>query len=167
MGWYAIFVNSTKEEEVKEWINFYFKDEDIKVCVPKRKLYEIKLGLKKEVLKPLLIGYVLLKIDMDLIKYKKIIKLPYVINVLGNENYYTEIPNEEIDHIIELIDENDVIDNSEIVIKNNEIIALSGPLLGKVDRIVKLNKRAKRAKLEFNILGEIKHLDVSVDIKYM
>ena len=60
MKWYAIFVETGREEEVQKFIELLFPDEEIRTLVPKRKLIERKQG-KHETIKNLIPGYVLTK----------------------------------------------------------------------------------------------------------
>ncbi|MBM7616193.1 transcription termination/antitermination NusG family protein [Alkaliphilus hydrothermalis] len=40
MEWYVLFVESGKEEIVKNWLNFYFDKQSLHALIPKRKLVE-------------------------------------------------------------------------------------------------------------------------------
>ena len=65
MEWYAIFVETGREEEVQKFIELLFPDEEIRTLVPKRKLIERKLGKTYETIKTLITGYVLTFTNMS------------------------------------------------------------------------------------------------------
>jgi transcription termination/antitermination protein NusG len=164
MKWYSIFVDTGKEDEVKHWLEYSFEKYDLESLVPKRKLIEKKNGVRSRVLKPLLPGYVLIRTEMDFEKYHKIVKLPHVTKILRVSNYYTEIPEEEIDCILCLIDEKGIIDFSKIFVDGENVIVIDGPLLGKEGIIVRINKRQNRAKIKLDFMGKIKFFDVGIEI---
>ncbi|MEN8907426.1 MAG: antiterminator LoaP [Clostridiales bacterium] len=162
MKWYAIFVIAGKEDEVQKWIYYNYGKNDIYAVVPKRKLLEKKKGVKKEVVKNLFKGYVLIKTEMNNEKFKKIIKIPFVIDILGTGSYFSEIPKNEVKHILKLVNNDGVIEFSKITIDGNRVFIKSGPLMESEFEIIKIDIRKSRAKIKFNFLNEEKYIDVGV-----
>ena len=103
MKWYALFVETGREILVQKWIRYFFDKSDCYAVVPKRKLFEKKQGIKKQVIKIMFPGYVFIHTDMCIEVYYKLAAVPNIIKVLSNGSYWSYIDNNEIEPIIKLI----------------------------------------------------------------
>ena len=65
MHWYALFVKTGEEEQMRKFLDILLPDENRKILIPKRKLIERHQGKTYERVRTLLPGYVLIKTDMD------------------------------------------------------------------------------------------------------
>ncbi|MEC0090217.1 antiterminator LoaP [Paenibacillus macquariensis] len=179
MRWYGIFVQSGKEEEVK--INIYQRLGTSKVlcCVPKRKIPEKKNGIICDAIKTIFPGYVFIQTDMDNEKYYKIKSIPEIIKILnyrnkrdisrGNNRFNEEgnfkyIPDIEMENIIKIINENDIVEYSNILFRNDKVLVISGPLKGMEGNIQRIDKHKKRAKLSLEFMGSQKLIDIGIEI---
>lgn len=177
MKWYAVYVQTGREENVRTQL---CKQMDcLHCCIPKRKMLEKKEGVFKEVIRLLFPGYVFICVTMDKYKYNSINSIYGVFKILNyrnerdkkihlgaeyvEENYFKHIPYDEIEPILELVNENDIIDLSKAAFVNNQLCISSGPLKGKEDRITKLDKRHRRARVNFEFLGTSKMIDLGIE----
>ncbi|SDC61880.1 transcriptional antiterminator NusG [Shouchella lonarensis] len=53
---------------------------------------------------------------------------------------------------------------SEVYIKNSRIVVHAGPLKGLEGLIKKFNKRQKRVKVSLNFMGNVKEVDMDVEL---
>lgn len=180
MKWYALFVQTGKEEEVKKFIQRYFEDIPCKCYVPKRVVPEKKNGQFSDIVKMMFPGYILLQTQMSFSVYYNIMKLPYIHSFLNYSNikdiqydqsykneevFFQHIPDEEIRQLQPFIGyESDIMNYSLFGFKNEKLFILSGPLVGMEGRIKKIDKRKRRAKLSVNFMGREKLVDVGFEI---
>nr|WP_154958140.1 antiterminator LoaP [Paenibacillus xylanexedens] len=173
MNWYAIHVETGKEELVKSKIQKKLNYE-CSCLFPKRELMEKKNGVTKNVLKPMFPGYLLLRTDMNFETYYQLKDLTGVLRLLNNNkarhnpihdqesSYFQAISEDEIEVLNNLLDNNGVINFSTLIINNSEITVKSGPLKNLEDKIIKINKRKKRAKVKIQIHESVKVIEVGV-----
>ena len=76
MKWYAIFVETGREEEVQKFIELLFSEGEIRTLVPKRKLIERRQGKTYEIIRNLIPGYVLTHTSMSDELYYKLKSFP-------------------------------------------------------------------------------------------
>lgn len=186
MEWYALFVETGKEEFVKNMIYKLFRGSLFRAVVPKRKLQERKQGKIYEVCKPLFPGYVLLYAEMNLETYYVLKRVPKYFRIL-NKHYYqndnsraykvdrdmriivsepifSTIDKDEMALILQLIGTNDVIDYSTIYFDDKKVSVVEGPLKRLENYIKNIDKRKKRARIVMDFLGNVITLDVGIDI---
>lgn len=164
MDWYALFVKTGKEEIVQKWLDYHFNKMSLHSLVPKRKLIERKAGKTQSIVRKLFPGYILISTDMSITTYKTIKNIPNLINILGNDTYFSRIPEEEILPILNLIGAGDTIGCSKIFIENSKVVVNSGPLKNMEGIIKRIDKRKKRAKVMLNFMGSQKIIDLSIDV---
>lgn len=164
MKWYAIFVETGREEEVQKFIELLFPDEEIRTLVPKRKLIERKQGKTYETIKNLIPGYVLTQTKMSVELYYGLKSLPAVYRVLKDDCEPIPIEKEEMDMILNLTRDGDVIELSDIYKEGNHIKVLKGPLMGMEGIIEKFDHRKKRVKICLEFLGEYKRVDLGANM---
>lgn len=168
MSWYAIFVVNGCEDEICLIIDkikpYLFESLNYNLLVPKRKIYERKQGIKKEVIKKMFPGYVLLETDNITDFYMRAKNLPHIINFLKNNNEFLEVSKEEIHPILHMADKKGLIDISQAFIENEKIAVKEGPLFGREDIIKKVDKRKGRAKVEFILNQNSLLIDLGINI---
>lgn len=164
MNWYAIFVETGREEEVQRYIELLFPDGEIKTLVPKRKLIERRQGKTYERIKTLIPGYVLTQAKMDYDLYYGLKDLPNVYKVLKDDFDPIPIREEEMAMILGLTRQGEVIEISEVYREGKEIKVLSGPLEGLEGIIEKFDHRKKRVKVCIEFLGEYKRVDLGANL---
>jgi len=165
MSWYAIFLKTGNEDAVEQYIKYYFDNSECHPVVPKSRLIEKTKGKYYEVLKPLFPGYLLVDTIMNEYFYYKIKQIPNVYRILCQSGeYYTQIHDEEMEPILQLINKENIIDYSKILIEDSKVFVNSGPLKGLEGFIRKLDKRKGRAKLSLHFMGTIKEVELGVEI---
>ncbi|MCX8129419.1 MAG: antiterminator LoaP [Clostridia bacterium] len=168
MRWYVIFVETGYEEQVCKYINKaitdVFEDVNFNLLVPKRKIYERKQGIRREVVKMMFPGYVLVETDNILDFYLRLKGSPRVIKVLRNKEVFSEITNDEIKQILFLVNENGLIDISEAFIVNDKVQIINGPLYGNEGIIKRIDKRKGRAKVELSINYNSLLIDLGINL---
>lgn len=184
MDWYALSVETGKEDIIGKIIRKYFLPSTVQAIVPKRRLLERKESKTYEVLKIMFPGYVFIKTRMNAGIYYELKRIPMYIKLLNkfNKNEHTisysnseesdelswerfsRIAEEEMALILRLIGKNEVIDYSILYLENTKVIVYNGPLKGLEGIIVKINKRKNRARVAMNFLGNEKYIDVGIEL---
>lgn len=165
LEWYAIFVETNKEETFRKCIDMVYPDDSIETLVPKRKLIERRQGEHYERVLKLFPGYVLVNTDMDEVEmYYKLKSLPTAISVLKNDGYPVTVPREEMEIILALTRYGEVIDFSSLYREGDEIKVISGPLKGLEGIIHRYDHRKKRAKVVLNFLDKEKRVDLGAHL---
>jgi|GEM_PF-135193 len=178
VNWYALFVKTGKEDAVKHQILTRLGDANCKCCVPKRRVPEKKNGQVSHVVKTMFPGYVFIQLEMNFDIYYEIKTIPNIHSLLNftnkkdkelqqnnaEETFFKYIPNEEMTRLLTLINfESDVMEYSQLLIKNGRVTILSGPLVGKEGLLKKIDKHKSRAKLSINFMGGEKLIDVGFE----
>ncbi|MCY9517587.1 antiterminator LoaP [Paenibacillus apiarius] len=185
MKWYVLFVETGKEDMVREMLSNRFDKDKLHCIVPKRRVSERHKGLNYDTTKLLFPGYILINTEMNFETYYKIKAIPKVYCLLNyrnnkydelknyysikfykdsnvEEQYFKELKKEDISLILNLINGDGVIDYSEVFTVNSKVFVKSGPLVGNEAIIKKLDKRKGRAKILLNFFDTSKLVDVGV-----
>lgn len=170
MNWYALYVKTGCEEEVKQVLQQTFEQHALLALVPKRKVPEKKNGMVRQVVKLFFPGYVLIKTSMNPETFYKLKKIPKCFSLVNNGPYYSNecgsyfssISDEEITPLLELLDHEDIIDYSVIRIENSKVLVTSGPLVNKESMIKKVNLHKCRAKILLRFFGKEANIEVGV-----
>ncbi|SFB07784.1 antiterminator LoaP [Clostridium frigidicarnis] len=163
MYWYALFVQTGKEETVSKHIKMHLED-CITTLIPKRIVPEKRNNIWLDVEKKLFPGYILLYTYMDNKKYHILKQIPYVIKLLTTSPHYLPITEDEISLILNLVNKNGIIEYSKISCQNSIITVLDGPLKGYERLIKKLCKHSKRIKVQINFINKTKVVDLGIEI---
>ncbi|KAF6582996.1 MULTISPECIES: antiterminator LoaP [Paenibacillus] len=172
MPWYALFIENGKEEIVQRFIRMYFTESSLISIVPRRKIPEKKEGIMVNSLRLLFPGYILIKTDMTEEIYYTLNKIPCLYKIVSQGCHYSKkegfhlstISDAEIDLIQQLINENEVIDYSQIYVEGSKVTVQSGPLTGLEAIIKKIDKHKKRAKIRLNFMKSERTVDVGIEI---
>lgn len=161
-NWYALFVATGDEDNVKERLVYRFSHSNLKILVPKRRLRERKNGIWHTKIKPLFPGYLLLNGEIKREEYGLLRKVPGVIKLLGDKDKPTEIKGHEIEIIRKLTCGSEIIECSGIQSENQEVIVIDGPLVGLEGYIDSIDRRKGRAKVRLNLMGEPRIVELSI-----
>jgi len=172
MTWYAIFVESGKEELVQTYLELNFKKSDLLSLIPKRKIPEKNGGVIKHIEKKLFPGYILVQTNMDRYTYNKICDIPKIHRIVNTGASYstqqgfriTKLEDKEMAFILSLLNEGGIIEYSQVCLYNSIVNVISGPLFGMESLIKKVDKRKKRAKLQCLFRGKVIKFDVGIKI---
>jgi len=177
MRWYAIFVKTGKEEEVKQALERQITS--CVCCIPKRMVPEKRNGQFVHVVKKMFPSYVFIRVHMNFNLYYQIMRNSnalYFLNFLNKRDrsfwnnswddmpegdFFKWIPDEEMDPILELINlQNDTMEYSTFCLKQDHLAIVEGPLMGMENKIKKINKRSMRAKLAIHFMGVENLVDI-------
>ncbi|NLO09198.1 MAG: antiterminator LoaP [Clostridiales bacterium] len=168
MSWYAIFVESGYEYEFCQFINkaktYLLGDTQFNLLVPRRKVYERKHGIWKEVILKMFPGYVLIQTDSIYQFSYGGREGPHFIRFLKNGYDFLEIQPDEIELILLLADRDGLIDISHANLIQDRLVITDGPLVGREHIIKKIDKRKGRVKVEFTINESIRMIDLGINI---
>lgn len=160
MKWYVLQVMTGKEESLKNHI----QKQGIKAIVPKKIMRERKNGVWRDVTRNLFPSYVFIHTEMDVEIYYKIKPLPYVIKLLGDGNGPIPIEENEVNLLLRLTKDGDPLGLSEVFVEGTNIVVVSGPLSGFEGKIIKLDARRFRAKVDISFIGERKTVELAVNV---
>ncbi|QDX92241.1 antiterminator LoaP [Brevibacillus laterosporus] len=172
VSWYALFVETGKENVVEKILTNHFDQHVFRCLVPKKIVSEKKNGVSYDSIKTLFPGYIFIQTNIISTIYYDLMSIPmtyYMVNCgkYKNDNcqtYYSEIPEEDMNWILQITDKEGLLSYSDVIIEDRQVQVITGPLQGMEAFIKKIDKRKKRAKIEIELLGEIKTLDVGINI---
>ncbi len=162
-NWYAVFVATGDEDNVKERINYKLKDH-LRAVVPKRKMRERKKGIWEDKIRTLFPGYVLLKGDISSNTYYCLRSIPGVIRILTDINGPQQIHKQEIEIICRLTTYGETIGSSRVYTEGGKIIVMDGPLYGMEGYIQSIDKRKGRVKVSLNLMNEFRIVELCVSL---
>jgi len=164
MQWYALFVKTGEEENMRKFLGALLPDNNMKILIPKRKLQERRRGRVYETIRALLPGYVLIKTEMDVDFYYRLKQMPGLIRILRDETEPLPIPEHEIAVILALTSEGDVIGFSQVYKEGDKIKVCKGPMEGLEGIIESYDHRKKRLKVRLELLGQIRKVDLGAEL---
>ena len=162
--WYAGFVKTGDEDNVRKRLEYRFTGKDIHVFVPKRKLRERKNGLWETKIRSLFPGYVLINGLLGYDEYYLMKNIPGLITVLRDRSMFYEIVPDEMKILCSLICNSEIIGTSTILSDSGRIAVVEGPLVGLEGLIVSLNRRKGRVKVRLNFIGEERMVDLDMNV---
>ncbi|NSW90235.1 MAG: antiterminator LoaP [Firmicutes bacterium] len=162
MNWYVAQVMTGKEDGIRKFI----QEQGIKCIVPMKRMRELKQGKWQDVLRIIFPGYVFVitETEMDANIYYRIRPIPGVIKLLGDDKGPIPIMENEVNLILRLTQDGDPLGLSEVFVEGSKIIVVSGPLQGLEGRIVKLDARRFRAKVDISFMGEPRCVDLPINV---
>ena len=113
MNWYAIFVETGKEQEVckriQKEISRTWLDGRYHLLVPQKKIVERRKGVLEEVYRIVFPGYILIETDYINDIYYRTLKIDHLYRYLRCNGSFEEIRLEEISNIVYMANEEGVI----------------------------------------------------------
>ncbi|XOI99311.1 antiterminator LoaP [Paenibacillus polymyxa] len=194
MGWYVLFVETGSEDIVQKYLESQFCQKDLYSIVPKRLVPEKRNGEFYSVVKTLFPGYLLIYTKMTPSLYYELKKIPRSYRMLRNssfeldkiygrsqrhtdfplgeegsidayyDNFFSEIDEVEIRQILNLINDECIIEYSNVIVENSIIRVRSGPLYGMESNICKIDKRKRRAKIALDFFGGERQLELGIEV---
>jgi len=169
MGWYALFVETGKEEQVKKHIQNTIDPSSFgisyELLIAKREVRERINDAFVTVAKKMFPGYILLETENILDFYLKVKskRSEHLFGILRHGGYFKEIRLEEISNIIYMTDSDGVIGISDVFVENDRIIVTKGPLKNYDGFIKKIDRRRHRITTLFMFNGAKRFIDLSVN----
>lgn len=162
-NWYALFVETGQEDNVKERMNYRLNNK-LKLLVPKRKIRERKNGVCIEKIRVLFPGYVLLNGFIEVSDFEMFKNVPGLYKLLKSGYDPLKIDSYEMEVINKLVCNNEIIDTSNVLIEDGKVIVVDGPLLSLEGQVVSIDRRKGRAKVRLDFLGEDRTVDLGINV---
>ncbi|MBD8496935.1 antiterminator LoaP [Paenibacillus arenosi] len=172
MPWYALYVETGKEDAVSKNLNKLLKEYPLQCFIPKKIVPEYRDGTIHDSVCVLFPGYIFIRTEMNADLYYNLKQVPdlyYLVNCGEHKKdkscgYYSIISEEEMNWIYKFTGKQGIVDYSNINIINKKVEVVSGPLKGKEGLIKKVDKRKRRAKIEVSFLNKTSLIDVGIHI---
>lgn len=158
-SWYVLHVKTGREDSLCDILR---NIPNCRALVPKRKLRELRRGNWKTAVKTLFPGYVFVNTFMDAARYYTLTGLPSVIRILGNSYGPQPVTEDEMRLILRISGGGDPPGISSAFIEGGEVIVTDGPLTGMEGRILKVDARRFRAKVNISILGQSRIVELGI-----
>lgn len=159
MNWYVLHVVTGKEEGIRLRIHAL----GMGALVPKRRLRERKNGIWHIRERTLFPGYVFIYSSMDAAAFYTIKQVPGILRILGDDCGPQPLEQTEVSHILRLSGDGAPLGISKVLTEGSGITVLSGPLQGLEGKIVKLDFRRCRAKVNIDLMGEPRVIELGVE----
>lgn len=167
--WYVVNTYSGHEESVKEKLEMRtesmgFQDYIFRVIIPETTEVEIKDGVKKEKVKKMFPGYVLIEMIMSDEAWLVVRNTPGVTGFIGSSGKGakpTPIKQEEIDRILANMGITRTNAEAELNI-NDEVNIINGPFSGMRGRIENIDLENNRLNIIIDLFGQETSVDVEV-----
>lgn len=135
MNWYAIWTRYRHEDLVKMQLN----KKNLEVFLPKIKTLSKRKDRRKIIEKPLFPGYLFTRTELNPESYFKIIRCQGVVRVLGyREDCSAYVPDEVIDSIMKMVQDEKRINIIPEVIKGDKVRIVGGPLDGCIGSVLEI-----------------------------
>ena len=167
--WYVVNTYSGHESKVKEKLDMRINSMDMqenifRVIVPERKEVEIKDGKKKEKIKKLFPGYVLVEMIMSDESWYIVRNTPGVTGFLGSSGKGAKpVPlyPEEVDRIFKEIgyDKDNVVVNYEV---GDKVKIIEGPFKLLSGKILEVDKDNNKAQVAIDLFGQETNVELSL-----
>jgi transcriptional antiterminator NusG len=159
MNWYVAHVLTGKEVEISRKINQL----GIKAITPKRIMREKANGKWKAISRLLFPSYIFFLTEMNVDRYYKLKNIPGIIRLLG-DNFPQPIHDTEVNLLLRLTRDDDPLGISDVFVEGTKVIVNSGPLVGLEGNIVKIDLRRFRAKVNINLMGKPRIVELAVNV---
>jgi transcription antitermination factor NusG len=157
-AWYVIYTKSRTEKKVKIELDF----QEIENYLPIQKRLQQWSDRKKWVEFPLISGYVFVYITP--FEFEKVLRTPGMIGFVKAEGLPAVIPNEQIDSLKRLLQQNEVSFHVDYKLykAGDEIEVIRGPLLGMRGRLITV-KGKKKVAIQLDQVSISVHIEVSLE----
>lgn len=159
MNWYVLHVVTGKEEG----IGLRIRGLGMGALIPKRRMRERKNGIWRIRERTLFPGYVFIYSSMDAAAFHAIKQVPGILRILGDTYGPQPLKQEEVNHILRLSGDGTPLEISKVLAEGAGITVLSGPLRGMEGKIIKLDLRRCRAKVNIDLMGEPRVVELGVE----
>lgn len=179
MPWYALQVYGGNEEKARK--KLLLEHGTVKTLLPQRVLQIRRQGKVSIQKRPFFEGYFFLHWDhpLNTLEARDIVGSlrnlggqPGVIRMTGvtidkqstGSDLVQPVSEDEMEVILELTKENEEVGFSSYMFEGNQIQIVSGPLKGQEAKVVKVDPRKKRIKVEVSLLGRLHKIDLAAEM---
>ena len=137
----------------------------VKLLWPRRRLTIYKKGVKKDTLAPIFPGYIFLETEeLKNETYRNLKKTSGFFRFLRNNQNIEPLSGKDEMLLLHFLSFGEVVDKSTVYFdENNKIKVLHGPLKGLEGKIIKVDKRKRRAKIKLSLYKNSFLIDFSFD----
>jgi len=167
-NYYAIQVKTREEGKFLKLFNALNSETNIRLYFPKRVLDIYKKGSFIPSASPIFPGYVFAELDSenDIIKYKPLLrKTEGFYRFLPSNKNIAPLAGRNLQIVLHFIKKIGSVAGKSLVTfdENSKIVVLSGPLMGLEGKIVKVDKRKKRAKIKLDLYEDSFSIDLAFE----
>ena len=168
--WYVLFVRTGSEEKIVKILNLMWKNRNIVPFVPKKMMVFRRHGKKSLFSKICFPGYVFLESELpqyELLKYAFKI-LYYLREVYGFLHYKDRstfaMRDSEKNMLSKMLGKDRCIDMSVGFKEGNVVKVVAGPLSGKENKILRVNRNKKTVTIEVEMFGMTIEAQVGLEV---
>lgn len=166
MDYYVVQLLIGKEKLFLKFAENSFEDRNMEFFWLRKELYIKKGGIKQKVVSSIFPGYIFIEADeIAYINTKIICRFPGFCRFLKSNNNIKPLNLEEKSLISRLKSVGNVAGISRVFFNDNDKIqVVSGPMKGLEGKIIKVDKRKKRAKIELTLYENSFPIDFGFDL---
>lgn len=163
--WYVVQVKTGSEEAIVEQCRRTVSRQDLERCfIPYYQELRRYKGKWNQVRRNLFPGYVFMVTeDVDAL-YEELKHVIGLTRLLGTDGTVLPLSPREVEFLLQLGGEKQVVELSQGVIENNQLLVLKGPLKGKERLIKKIDRHKRKAWLQVPVAGTSLETQVSLEI---
>ncbi len=168
--WYVIQVRTGTEEEIVRQCRNEYRGEKIEAevlrgCfIPYVRVSKKLHGVSHTIKKVMFPGYVFLDADDTEALYMELKKVNGLTKLLAVGDEVVPLSEKETAFLMRFGGPEHVVEMSEGIIENSKVRILSGPLMGLETMIRKIDRHKKKAWVEMEMLGEMRLVQVGLDV---
>ncbi len=157
--WYALHVYSGQENKVKMYLDneipeLNFSEKIGNVLIPSEKIIEMKDGKKKEKIKTIFPGYMLIEMTLDKETSHFVLDAPGVINFIGTQNKPQTLFPHEVERILGKEKSKESKESVEVPFELGDAIkVIDGPFKDFTGFVEDLNLEKSKVKVMVSIFG--------------
>ena len=167
--WYVVNTYSGHENKVKEKLEMRaqsmdMKDHIFRVVVPEEKIIEEKDGVKKEKVKKLFPGYILVEMVMSDEAWYVVRNTPGVTGFIGSSGKGakpTPLQPQEVDKVLNSMGISRIDVNKELV-SGSKVRIISGPFAGMFGTIEEVDAPNQKVMLNVDLFGQETSVEVAI-----
>jgi transcriptional antiterminator NusG len=168
MNYYIVACRSGVEDKVKKHLDRFFEDKeerDVVVTIPVRRMIDRRRGKPLMSDQPLLPGYLLLSSENELDSYVQEVKGLYgSYGFLKNLDNSIILKGQDHSYVDWVLRNEGVIKPSKVIYRKGEPIRIvQGPMKDFMGKVVSVDYRRSRVKVEFEFAADIRKVDLPVE----
>lgn len=166
MNYFVIQVKTKNEEKYISLAKQKLSGSSIQLIWPRRKLTIKKKGIEKQSLAPIFPGYIFIESDnISSEIYWILRKTTGFFRFLKSNSNIVPISIEDKSLLAHFLSYGEIVDKSNVYFdENKQIQVVEGPMKGLEGRIIKVDKRKKRAKVELSLYEKSFFIDFGFEV---
>jgi transcriptional antiterminator NusG len=162
LKWYAVHTSSRHEDKV----HMRLDAKEIPVFLPKIEKWSMRKDRKKRIRVPLFNGYLFIRVYLDKYTWLHVLKTPGVARIVGNQNEPVPIPDEQIDSIRILLDNDVMLTPVSYLNVGQRVRIVNGPLTGVEGILLKCTPEKNKLVVSLDLLQRSLSVELStIDVE--